>query len=216
MEATMMDFSLLFPVLTAAFGGWASVTVEDVPDYLVAGQPVTLNYTVRAHGKEPVSGLNASIDVRSGDQTMTIPVTAGAKAGRYTATLTPSRTGDWTIVINTGFWPKKVTLLPITAIAAGARAPVLADAQRGQRLFAAKGCTTCHTHRAVPAEGMQGAIDLTERRFSGDALAQFLSDPPKALKARGSDRFMPNLELKPKEIASLVAFINQDGGTAGR
>lgn len=212
----MMDLSMLFPVLTAAFGGWASVTLDDVPDYFVAGQPVTINYMVRQHGVEPLSGLNASIEARSGDKTMTIPVTAGSKAGRYTATFTVPGTGDWTLAINTGFWPKRVTLLPITAIRAGANAPVLADAQRGQRLFAAKGCTTCHTHKAVPAEGMKGAPDLTDRRFSAEALTQFLADPPKALKARGSDKFMPNLELKPKEIASLVAFINQDGQTAGR
>ena len=211
----MMDFSLLFPVLTAAFGGWASVTLEDLPDYMVAGQPVTLNYTVRSHGKAPVSGLNASIDARSGDQSATAQVSAGAKAGTYTATLTFNRPGDWTIVINTGLWPKKVTLLPIKVIAAGAQAPVIADALRGQRLFAAKGCTSCHTHRAVPAESANAGPDLTERRFGAEALAQFLADPPKALKARGSQNFMPNLELKPKEIASLVAFINQDGGTAG-
>jgi cytochrome c2 len=216
MEATMMDFSLLFPVLTAAFGGWASVTVEDVPDYLVAGQPVTLNYTVRGHGKEPVSGLNTSIEARSGDQTMTIPVTAGAKAGRYTATLTPTRAGDWTITINTGFWPKQVTLLPITAIAAGGQPPTLADTERGRRLFVGKGCMSCHTHKAVPTEGGKAGPDLTSRRFGADHLASFLADPPKALKARGSDKFMPNLELKPKEIASLVAFLNESGQTAGR
>lgn len=211
----MMDLSLLFPLLNAAFGGWASVTLDDVPDYLVAGQPVTINYTVRQHGKDLLSGLTASIDARSGDLSATAPVSAGAKAGSYTATLTLNRPGDWTIVINTGFWPKQVTLLPIKVIAAGAQVPVLADAQRGQRLFAAKGCTTCHTHRAVPGEGLNVGPDLTERRFGAAALTEFLSDPPKALRARGSTKYMPNLELKPKEIASLVAFLNDNGQTAG-
>ena len=212
----MMDFSLLFPILNAAFGGWASVTLDEVPDYLVAGQPVTINYTIRAHGKEPLSGLSASIEARSGDQTATAPVSAGSKAGRYTATLTLPRTGNWTIAINTGFWPKQVTLLPIAVIAAGAQPPVLSDADRGQRLFAGKGCVTCHMHKAVPTEGGKAGPDLSDKRFGADALAQFLADPPKALKARGSSKFMPNLDLKPKEIASLVAFINQDGQTAGR
>ncbi len=212
----MMDFTLLFPLLNAAFGGWASVTLDDVPDYLVAGQPVTINYTVRAHGREPVPGLSASIEARSGDHTATAAVSAGSKAGRYTATLTLPRAGNWTIAINTGFWPKKVTLLPIAVIAAGAQPPVLSDAERGQRLFAGKGCVTCHTHKAVPAEGVKAGPDLSERRFGADQLAQFLADPPKALKARGSQNYMPNLELKPQEIASLVAFINQDGQTAGR
>jgi mono/diheme cytochrome c family protein len=106
--------------------------------------------------------------------------------------------------------------MPISVIAAGAQPPVLADAERGQRLFAGKGCVTCHTHKAVPVEGVKAGPDLSDKRFGADALAQFLADPPKALKARGSSNFMPNLELKPKEIASLVAFINQGGQTAGR
>ena len=211
----MTDIRLLLPLLAAVLGGWASVTLEDVPDYLVAGQPVTLNYTVRQHGEEPMPGLNGSIEATSGSLSATAKVTA-TKPGRYTATLTLPQPGEWTISINSGFGRQRVTLLPIRAIAAGAQAPVLSDADRGQRLFVGKGCVTCHTHRSVKTEGGNAGPDLSERHFAADYLAGFLADPPKALRARGSTKFMPNLELKAREIAALVAFINQEGSTAGR
>ena len=80
------------------------------------------------------------------------------------------------------------------------------------------GMLRLHAHLSHPSHVWAKACtpaDLTKHGFSADALRQFLADPPKALRARGSQNYMPNLELKPKEIASLVAFINQDGGTAG-
>lgn len=212
----MLDLRLLLLPLFAALGGWASVTLETVPDYIVAGQPVTLNYTVRQHGVAPLSGLTTSVDARSGELAATAVATAAGRTGQYSATLTLPRPGDWTISINTGFWPKRVTLLPIKVIAAGTPAPVIADADRGQRLFLAKGCVTCHVHREVPAEGVAYGPDLSGRHFPADYLAQFLADPAKVLKARGSTKTMPNLELRPAEIAALVAFLNQGAQTAGQ
>lgn len=213
----MTDIRLLLPLLAAVLGGWASVTLEDVPDYLVAGQPVTLNYSVRQHGEEPLTGLTGSIEATAGNLSATAKVSAGTKPGRYTATLTLPQPGEWTITISSGFGGQRVTLMPIRAIAAGAQAPVLSDADRGQRLFVGKGCVTCHTHRSVVNErGGKAGPDLSERRFAADYLAGFLADPAKTLRARGSTKFMPNLELKAREIAALVAFINQEGSAAGR
>lgn len=212
----MLDPRLLLLPIFATFGGWASLTVEDVPDYIVAGQPVTLSYMIRQHGMEPLTGLKTSVVARSGDYAATAAAEAAGRAGRYTTTLTLNEPGDWTISINTGFWPKRVTLLPIRVIAPGAPAPVLAAADRGQRLFAAKGCVTCHVHRDVPGESVKAGPELTSRRFAAEHLAQFLADPARTLRERGSTKEMPNLELKPQEIASLVAFLNQDGQTAGR
>ena len=207
----MTDPRLLLLPLLAAFGGWASITVESVPDHIVAGQPVTLTYMVRQHGVEPLSGLTGRVEARSGDQAATVTATAAGRAGRYTATLNLPRPGDWTITVNSGFGNSRVTLLPITVIAAGAAAPVLSDADRGQRLFVAKGCLTCHVHRDAPAEGYSSKYgpDLSERHFPADYLAQFLADPAKVLKARGSTKEMPNLELRPAEITALVAFVNK-------
>jgi len=40
-----------------AMGGWAVVTVRDLPEYLVAGQQYTIEFQVRQHGRTLLSGL---------------------------------------------------------------------------------------------------------------------------------------------------------------
>ena len=42
--------AMVLPPAAIYFGGWASITVEDLPDYVVTGQPVKLAFTVRQHG----------------------------------------------------------------------------------------------------------------------------------------------------------------------
>ena len=49
---------LLLGVIPMPMGGWAVTTVEDFPDHVIAGRPVTLTYRVRQHGVELLDGLN--------------------------------------------------------------------------------------------------------------------------------------------------------------
>ena len=35
----------------AAFGGWATVTLIDVPEYMEVGTPTTISFTIRQHGQ---------------------------------------------------------------------------------------------------------------------------------------------------------------------
>jgi len=100
-----------------------------------------------------------------------------------------------------------VTLLPLTATAGGAALVALPDAERGRRLFVAKGCVTCHLHRDLDMKPMVAiGPELTERRYPAEYLRQFLADPPPAASSKG----MPDLNLKPAEIAALTSFINME------
>lgn len=204
----------LLPLLliAASAGGWATVTVEDLPDYLVAGQPVTLTFTVRQHGVEPISGLQPRVEAEAGRREAGAAATSVQGAGRYAAILTLPEAGDWTISIHHGFGRGKVTLAPLTAVAAGASpARQLAEPERGRRLFVAKGCVTCHVNREAGAgdASLSMGPDLTGRRFPAEYLGRFLADP--SIAARGGREVkMPNLHLKPGEIASLVAFLNAE------
>ena len=38
--------------LAASFGGWAVLTVENLPDQLIAGKPYNLTFSIRQHGFE--------------------------------------------------------------------------------------------------------------------------------------------------------------------
>ena len=41
---------LALPAFAFAAGGWAIITVEDLPEYLVADQPTEISFTVLQHG----------------------------------------------------------------------------------------------------------------------------------------------------------------------
>jgi mono/diheme cytochrome c family protein len=79
--------------------------------------------------------------------------------------------------------------------------------ERGQRLFAAKGCVVCHQHAKVDGAGMiDFGPDLTEKRFNAAYLRQFLSDP--SIKPPTANKRMPKVELTERDIAALIAFVN--------
>lgn len=190
-------------------GGWAVVSVQDLPDYAVAGQPLTLKYTVRQHGTHLLDQLRGSVSARSGSAKVDVDA-KWAGTGTYMATLTLPNAGDWALTIESGFGRSRVASIPIRALEPGTRTlPVMTADERGRRLFVAKGCVTCHTHSDSKAEFDDMAPELTGKKFAPSYLAEFLSNPsikPPTVK----DRWMPNLNLKQPEITALVAFINSD------
>lgn len=200
---------LLLPTLAALAGGWAVVTVEDLPDHVVAGRPVQLEFTVRQHGVEPVTGLEPQVEVRGRGAPMRAVAAPAGAAGRYRATLTLPEPGDWTLTVHSGLGKSRVTLLPIAALAPGTAPAALSDSERGRRLFVAKGCVSCHLHRAVAGSGTyEVGPELTERPLAPDYLARFLADPSVSASNRGrGDGAMPDLDLDQTEIAALVAFL---------
>jgi cytochrome c2 len=201
--------ALLLLPLIGVYGGWAVTTVEDLPDYGVVRQPLNLTFTVRQHGVTKLSNLEPRVEARAGGVTAAAVAEPGKEAGQYTARLVLPQAGEWTITIHSGFMGSRVTLVPLQAIDAGAQAPVaLSAADRGRRLFVAKGCVTCHLHRDVSGSGVVAVgPELTNRRLAPEYLQRFLADPSMI----GSANRMPNLNLKSAEIASLIAFLNPTG-----
>ena len=207
--------ALLLPPAALYLGGWATITVEDLPDYVVAGQPVKVAFTVRQHGREAMSGLRASVDGRSGRHRVDARALAGEKPGTYSVSLTLPEPGDWSLTIRSGFGPSNLTLLPLRAIAPGAVAPApITDAERGKRLFVAKGCVTCHVHGTTNKESMVPGPELTHKRFDVDYLKGWLAKGGKLTPTSSLE--MPNLQLKPQEIGALVSFLNADRRSASK
>ena len=210
---------LLAAFVHNAAGGWAVVSVQDVPEYAVAGQPLTLTYSVKQHGEELHSDLRGTVSARSGTASVSVDAKPAPQRGYYTATLTLPNAGDWTLTIASGFGKSQLKLLPIRAIAAGTPAPpALAPDERGRQLFVAKGCVTCHTHSDSKAElgGPDGPPELTDKTFAPTYLAEFLANPKIKPAANKNGWQMPNQQLKQAEIAALVAFINSDRRIASR
>ncbi len=103
-------------------------------------------------------------------------------------------------------WPSRApqaTGATSTPIAAG-------DPVRGQHLFVAKGCMSCHRHDdANPSSptsyfGDGSAPILTDYSNDPAFLRQWLADPA----AIRPGTVMPDLELDEAEIEALIAFLN--------
>lgn len=195
---------LVVPLTAAGFGGWAAITVETLPEYAVAGQPVRLAFTIRQHGVTLLGDLKPTIEFSPGGGAQ-VAATSGKTKGQYEGTFTVPQAGQAAITINSGFGRSRVTLLPMMVVAPGAGAPAsLPEAERGRHLFVAKGCFNCHAQRYVEAEPI-GAIgpDLTDRHLAADYLRQQIGNPP------ASGR-MPNLGLQTAEIESIISFLNAE------
>ena len=193
--------SLLLPVFMSHAGGWAVVTVDSLPDYVEAGKAVTLTYMVRQHGVEPHGDLDGRIEATSGRLTARGVVVPGQRRGQYQASITLPSAGDWSITLESGFPRADVTIAALPAIAPGASLTrTISDAERGGRLFTAKGCVTCHVQIDVGPR-------LEGRRFDPVYISGFIANPPRTPTQRGRPA-MPNLGLGQREIASLVAYLN--------
>lgn len=203
------------PLVAAFAGGWATITVENLPDYLVAQRPTNMTFSIRQHGMELMRDVQPGIEARSGAAVYRAKAVATNRAGYYTAKLEVPNPGDWTITIKSGHGRSNVTLLPIPAISTSGRAvAALPEAARGERLFVAKGCLSCHVHDRIKDSGViNTGPNLTAARFSGDYLAEFLAKPSVKSNWTSNSR-MPDLDLKEQEIAALIAFLNS--GTTQR
>jgi hypothetical protein len=207
---------LPFLVITAASaGGWAVITVDDLPEYLMTGKPVTLTFTVRQHGITRLDGLKPGVRATAyGRPDVRAAAAPIGRIGDYAATLTFGLAGAWTIRIDSGFNANETTLLPIHVIDAGSLPPPpLSPAARGGHLFVAKGCVGCHRQKPIAPQALISAgPDPTSERFPPDRLRAFLADPRKTLKGSARPQYgqMPNLDLEASEIDALVAFINRD------
>jgi cytochrome c2 len=200
---------LLVVASLAAFGGWAAITVQDLPDYAVARQPLSLTFMVRQHGVTPLKQLEPRVEAEAGGVTTAAMAQPDGEAGRYTARLVLAQPGDWHITIHSGFGNSQVTLLPLTVIEPGATPPPApVPAARGNALFVAKGCVTCHLHREVTGSGVVAVgPELTGRTWPAEYLTRFLKDPSIGPQYGNGFR-MPNLDLKDREVAALIAFLN--------
>ena len=210
----------LFAVVASAYaGGWAIVTVNDFPDYAVAGKTLGVSFTVRQHGVTLLSGLKPVVLAKTPDhRELKLAVSPTQHEGEYRFDLPLLQPGEWKITIDSGFilylTGKAATLedspkaasagyvtLSLGVIPADSSQPAISERERGERLFSAKGCTGCHGTGIGP--------ELTGKHLSAEYLKQLLADPAGTLKLQGKAQVgqMPNLNLKTGEIAALSKFL---------
>lgn len=87
--------SLMFAAPAFA-GGWAIITLDELPGTVTAGEPLKVGFMVRQHGQTPMKDLSPTVTARlSSGEKFVVNAEAEGKPGHYVATLTFSREGDW-------------------------------------------------------------------------------------------------------------------------
>jgi len=190
-----------------AMGGWAVVTVRDLPEYFVAGRQYTIEFQVRQHGRTLLSGLHPSLVVGTSDDAgTTVPAVAtGAEGGgTYAATFTAPASGPVFLTIRSGFMSTEVRLYPTTVVAAGGSPPAMQPRERGQALFVAKGCNTCHANSDLVQRPDNYSLSvgpaLGGRQLTREYVLQKVKHP--------NSQIMPDLGLSDAEADAIATFVS--------
>lgn len=197
-----------------AMGGWAVVTVKDLPEYFVAGQQYTIEFQVRQHGRTLLSGLRPQLVINSpGAREVVIPAVARSTEGTYAVTFTAPVAGDVRFTIRSGFMNNELRLYPQPVIAAGTSRPAMAARDRGQMLFVAKGCNTCHSNIDL-ADRPDNQLVTVGPELGGRHLAR--EYVIQKVKTPASEK-MPDLGLTDVEANAIAALLNGErGALSGR
>jgi len=120
-----LGFALLLSLVIAipAFaGGWAVITLDELPGDVVAGEPLIVGFTVLQHGRTPMSDLAPSIIANSKEEKFVVLAEPEGKPGHYTAVLTFPKEGDWSWSIQAFTMEQP---MPVLRVAAAASQPVV-------------------------------------------------------------------------------------------
>jgi Cytochrome C oxidase, cbb3-type, subunit III len=202
----------------AAMGGWAVVSVTELPEYFVAGQQYTIQFQIRQHGRNLLSGLEPRLLVSTserrlggligGKDEVSVPATS-VGTGVYSAAFTAPATERVFITIKSGFGPSDLRLYPQPVVAPGATRAAMAPAERGRVLFVAKGCNTCHANTDLTARPDNNTIaagpELGGRRLATQYVIQKLKNP---------SQNMPDLGLTDSEAGAIAAFLSGERAAA--
>ena len=118
-----LGLALLLSVIFAipAFaGGWAVITLDELPTNVVAGEPLTIGFTVLQHGKTPMDGLYPIVTATLlKDAQFVVTAESEGKPGHYTATLTFPKEGNWEWSIQAFSMDQPMPTLSVAAPVAG-------------------------------------------------------------------------------------------------
>ncbi|OLD88047.1 MAG: hypothetical protein AUG85_05700 [Gemmatimonadetes bacterium 13_1_20CM_4_66_11] len=187
-------------------GGWAVVTVKDLPEYFVAGQQYTIEFQVRQHGRTLLNDLHPSLLIATseGKHEATVPAVARPSAGTYAVTFTAPNAERVFLTIKTGFMNNQLRLYRQSVVAAGGSRPAMTAGERGQILFVAKGCNTCHSNIDLSGRPDNQLIkvgpELGGRHLAREYVIQKIKN--------AASQIMPDLGLSDAETAAIATFLS--------
>jgi cytochrome c1 len=95
LTASLLIMGILLIAVPALAGGWAVITLDELPGEVIAGQPLEIGFTVRQHGVTPMEGLTPSVHARQSNIEVNEQAKPQGETGHYVATMTFPQAGDW-------------------------------------------------------------------------------------------------------------------------
>ena len=120
--AFLLALAFSIPVLA---GGWAVITLDSLPNDVVAGEPINVGFTVLQHGRTPMNDLEPTITANlHKDQSFVVKAEPDGKPGHYAATLTFPTEGEWRWSIQAFSMDQLMTTLAVALPVAGSKKDV--------------------------------------------------------------------------------------------
>lgn len=135
---------LLATVLIAEAGGWAVITLDELPDQIAAGQSFTIGFTVRQHGRTLRDDLAPLVRFeRSAAQDSFVATAKRAgDSGHYVAEITLPTAGQWNWKVDIEqFGMVTQDMAPLTVLASAPATTAVATAPVANAVPLAAGAT---------------------------------------------------------------------------
>lgn len=111
--ALLLTLAIAVPVYA---GGWAVITLDELPTGVIAGESFTVGFTVLQHGITPMTDLDPTILAVSPDgEKFIVLAKPEGKPGHYAATLTFPTKGKWNWTIQAFTMEQKMPVLSVAA-----------------------------------------------------------------------------------------------------
>lgn len=115
--ALISAFVLALPVFA---GGWAVIVLDELPTDVVAGEPLTIGFTVLQHGRTPMDDLDPTVTAKlSPGEKFVVKAEPGKKPGHYMATLIFPKEGNWNWSIQAFSMDQPMPVLSVASPANG-------------------------------------------------------------------------------------------------
>ena len=116
--------ALLLTIVPALAGGWATVTIENPPGEVRAGENVHIEFSVRQHGRDLtnyVTPVMRGFNPQTGER-LTVDATALKQTGFFAVDVVFPSEGQWEWSIDPVTLAGELQLLPLTVLPAAATA----------------------------------------------------------------------------------------------
>jgi hypothetical protein len=101
-------------------GGWAVITLDELPSDVVAGEPLTIGFTVLQHGITPMTDIDPTVTAElSGSEKIVVRAEPQGDPGHYVAALTFPKEGNWDWSVQAFTMDQRMPVLQVAAPVAG-------------------------------------------------------------------------------------------------